>query len=563
MTNTPAAEKSDQGPFIFLAFDEAANLFKSDNDVRYAALRRVLRLLNEFPIWSLFLSTKSRIESLDPPAKVDPSARIRNQRLSTISPFVGIELDVEASRRLSHRDLCSKELEKPLSHFATADHMSMFGRPLWLVYARGSYESIQGMARYKLLCGQDVYKVSNKHHVFAATASRLCLDPCMNNEEATKLAREAVNSHLRVVVGIDSSSGWMTTVTPSEPIVVDAVAEILMTEDNWRPTVYTLAQDLLSKGLIEKGLKGELFSRLLLILARDVLLANKDPAPEFRFSQHFPLSQFLDALYGVHDRSHIKNHHEIKRISSSPTFASALMNFSHFTRTDQSLTRDTIRDLLHNLMRQQAALQLCPNQKHWDLLIPIYFGEPTAPFLPSDLSAVFVQVKNRHRATRLDIKESDYGELFGASDASRNPVLCLYLDLESTPTDRERVEVSQNEGQPWVFGIYSRGAKSTMFSCLNKISGMEDACREFFRAVGPRKAPEEEDICSHNLAFRYHGWRERFPQMHEVPGEQAEAVSDGTVISCDREKGKGNRGRRTVQVLSAHPDGTGLRGLSF
>ena len=101
------------------------------------------------------------------------------------------------------------------------------------------------------------------------------------------LAKEAVNSHLRVVVSIDPSSRWMTTVTPSEPIVVDAVAEILMAEENWRPSVYTLARDLLGKGLIENGLKGGLFSRLLLILARDVLLANTamDPTPDFRFSR--------------------------------------------------------------------------------------------------------------------------------------------------------------------------------------------------------------------------------------------------------------------------------------
>ena len=61
------------------------------------------------------------------------------------------------------------------------------------------------MARYKLLCGQDGDSVANKHHVFAAMASRLCLDPSMNNEEATALAKEAVSSHLRVAVGTVNS----------------------------------------------------------------------------------------------------------------------------------------------------------------------------------------------------------------------------------------------------------------------------------------------------------------------------------------------------------------------
>jgi hypothetical protein len=363
VTDTPAADISGRDPLLFLAFDEAANLFKSDDDLRFAGLCRVLRLLNQFPIWSLFLSTKSRIEYLDPAEKADPSARIRSRRLSRISPFIGIELDVEASRRLADPRLCPQELEKPLCDFATAGHMSMFGRPLWLVYARHPYESIRDMAGYKLLCGRYDYSPSDKHHVFAAMASRLCLDPCMNNEEATALANEAVNSHLRVVVGIDSSSGWMTTVTPSEPIVADAVAEILAAEGKWPSSVRTLAHDLLSKGLVDKGLKGELFSRLLLILARDVVLANT-PTQDFKWSQHFTLSKFLETLYASKciqdlDSPRPEKRRRSRATSFSASFANAVMNFSHFTSTDQCLKRDSIRDLLHNLMRQQAALQLC------------------------------------------------------------------------------------------------------------------------------------------------------------------------------------------------------------
>jgi hypothetical protein len=529
---------------LFLAFDEAANLFKSDDDVRFTALRRVLRLLNQFPIWSLFLSTKSRIEYLDPPEKADPSGRIRNQRLSRITPFIGIELDVEASRRLADPSLCPQELVKPLCDFATAGHMTMFGRPLWLVYARQSYEAIRGMAAYKLLCGRSDYSPSDKHHVFAAMASRLCLDPCMNNEEATALAHEAVNSHLRVVVGIDSSSGWMTTVTPSEPIVADAVAEILAAPGKWPSSVRTLAHDLLSKGLVDKGLKGELFARLLLILARDVVLANTPPK-DFKWSQHFTLSKFLDTLYASKciqdlDSPRPEKRRRSRATSFSASFANAVLNFSHFTSTDQCLKRDTIRDLLHNLMRQQAALQLCHGQIHWDLLIPIYFGKPSAPFDPSALSAVVVQVKNRHRATPLNINGSEYDDFFGTSDTSANPVLCLYLDLESTPTGRQRVQLKRNGKQSRVFGIYSRGASSTTFGCLKQIPGMEDACQEFFRVVGPREAPEQ-DICSHNLVFRYHGWRERFPRMYKAGGEQqAEAASDEEMGSSDGEEDGGD-----------------------
>ena len=85
-------------------------------------------------------------------------------------------------------------------------------------------------------------------------------------------------------------------------------------------------------------------------------------------------------------------------------------------------------------MRQQAALQLCHGQIHWDLLIPIYFSTPTAPFDPSALLAVVVQVKNRHCATPLKIDGREYDDFFGINDPFANPVLCIHLDLDGTPT---------------------------------------------------------------------------------------------------------------------------------
>jgi hypothetical protein len=75
---------------------------------------------------------------------------------------------------------------------------------------------------------------------------------------------------------------------------------------------------------------------------------------------------------------------------------------------------------------------------------------------------------------------------------------------------------------------------------LKQIPGMEDACQEFFRVVGPREAPEQ-DICSHNLVFRYHGWRERFPRMYKAEGEQqAEAASDEDMGSSYGEEDGGD-----------------------
>lgn len=64
--------------------------------------------------------------------------------------------------------------------------------------------------------------------MFAVLASHLCLDPCPNREESNLLAKEAVNSHLRVLSAIDTYLGGVRTVTPSEPVVADAAAWLLL-----------------------------------------------------------------------------------------------------------------------------------------------------------------------------------------------------------------------------------------------------------------------------------------------------------------------------------------------
>ena len=133
----------------------------------------------------------------------------------------------------------------------------------------------------------------------------------MEGTEAETLAHDAVNSHMRIVLSMESlwekhsmttndlkvadenlettgerdvtidnqnmeSLGRMVTTTPSEPVVAEAIAEVLClktaTTFNWASSITTLVEILLSRGMIEKGIKGELYTRLLCIIARDIFL---------------------------------------------------------------------------------------------------------------------------------------------------------------------------------------------------------------------------------------------------------------------------------------------------
>ena len=171
-----------------------------------------------------------------------------------------------------------------------------------MAYKDSGYINLIKIAKFKLLCGQLDFQTNNKNHVFAAIACQISLSPCTYNIEAVEFAKESVNSHLRMLVAVDSHSGAIETITPSEPIMAEAIAELFSKNlVLWSELINTLASELFSRGLIEKGLKGELYVRLVCILARDYALRQDIEAAialvEFPWSRPFTVLDFLKALF--------------------------------------------------------------------------------------------------------------------------------------------------------------------------------------------------------------------------------------------------------------------------
>src|SRR5436305_14317248 len=124
--------------------------------------------------------------------------------------------------------------------FATIEHMTTFGRPLWQLYSDRSYRDLNEFALLKLRGGLPKFNIESSDHIFAALASRISLDPCLTNAEGVRLARNALNLHLRFVTAL-GTSGWIETSTPSEPVIADAVAGLLMRDASWEsPAEHTI-----------------------------------------------------------------------------------------------------------------------------------------------------------------------------------------------------------------------------------------------------------------------------------------------------------------------------------
>jgi len=118
------------------------------------------------------------------------------------------------------------------------------------------------------------------------------IDICVNTVKSLRFARETVHDHLRLVIGVDLETGRLKAASPSEPVVAEVAATLLVRNDGtksemetWMACIHTLPEQLFGDGIIDKGIKGELFGHLLRILAED-----------FRYSRPFGVSVFLNEL---------------------------------------------------------------------------------------------------------------------------------------------------------------------------------------------------------------------------------------------------------------------------
>ncbi|KAF8538096.1 hypothetical protein BDD12DRAFT_806397 [Trichophaea hybrida] len=198
-------------------------------------------------------------------------------------------MDVEMEKRIARSG--DVEFLKPISEFATIDHFTSFGRPLWRIYVNQSYEALKEFAVVKMLGGVTKYDPTHPQHVFAPMAAWLCIDPCENTKCGPHLDN-AINYHLRYMYRMNTTNGWLSTLAGSEPVLADYAACIQMQPDReyvkmsntpflnpdssafsvWWQSINTYAERQISRGPLDIGMREELFLRLMCILTGDLLL---------------------------------------------------------------------------------------------------------------------------------------------------------------------------------------------------------------------------------------------------------------------------------------------------
>jgi hypothetical protein len=122
------SENGPRRPLVVLAFDEAHVLTDNPPCQNYwnlfLELRRFLRAIEEFPIFSLFLSTAGRFNQLPPEIDYSPSARAGEPDNRPLDPISEISFDEIAYPALKGTVTIDRAVE--------IDWMSHLGRPLYV-----------------------------------------------------------------------------------------------------------------------------------------------------------------------------------------------------------------------------------------------------------------------------------------------------------------------------------------------------------------------------------------------------------------------------------------------
>ncbi|KAF8494140.1 hypothetical protein F5888DRAFT_1848288 [Russula emetica] len=418
-------------PLVVFAFDEADALTENPPNKDwnlFSDLRRVLRQIDEFPIFSLFLSTTGRFDKFSPEIRSDPSARAREPDNRPLDPISEISFDDIAYPALKGTITIDKVV--------TIDWISHFGRPLFGSYWDNLPEVVQKQsvvmdyAKQKLLDGQNELKSGNWAGSLACLSIRFALEFNMDGT-ARDVTFAQVERHMRLCIAGTAGLEKLISIPGSEPLLAEAAYELMKgTRTN---AVCHLAghSDL---NCIDRGRRGELVAALLIMQAYDAARAVSG-------RRWVSVVNFMEALLPPSKYNHL--------LQSAPTswpmdtdkqatfrelFKDYGMWFNHVIKIEK---KEMISiDHLWKFVVRGAMILCATNQEGIDIVLPIC--HVTQNLGPDSVTTIIVQVKNAQ-----DYKASLQANLFDAMDSVVKSAIFSTDDSELTTRTQTQAEPSK------------------------------------------------------------------------------------------------------------------------
>ncbi|KAI6115032.1 hypothetical protein EDD17DRAFT_1827054 [Pisolithus thermaeus] len=415
-------------------------------------------------VWVVFASTALRMADFIAPRAYYDSARIPADGRLIYPPYCQLGWDARADPFEG----------TAATKVAQVRHIMGYGRALW--------KSLQELYNVQDIMDVAISKLSgtseNKNLSLVVLSQRVCLNITFGHHEAVEFVESAVASHLLVCIAITDDRNWSFTTYSSEPFLSCAAASLLHEEGNLDIFLKALEVKVLSR-MIDVGKSGELASRLLWLLAKDLYVRRTPlwtliiPAvdgqewnSELADCQMTSVLEYFCFVFGddFWDRAGKK---------AKKAFKNAFVNFSHWISMDENIWVSKNHDdqletdewtLRH--WHRTSAVQCCHNQPLVDKMIPVYFDDRHGEDDLSRVSQIFISDRTQRRSS-----ENELDKITRDHDSIRchssRPWVAILVDLGLKKSEA-KVRFSHNLTEGPCLRIYAAAINVKTFPFLSR-----------------------------------------------------------------------------------------------
>ena len=193
------------------------------------------------------------------------------------------------------------------------------------------------------LRGGESFDPQNTGHVLAVLGQRFGLSVTFGHPDSVAYLETGVASHLRICLATTLDRNWRFTNYPSEPLLSCVAANDLHKDSRNLQLALTTLLNAVNRGMIDVGQRGELASRLLWLLAKDLYIRASATSGATQMPKSWdenvldckmiPVVDWLEFVFGPQ----IWDEEDTQASLGRKTFENAYVNFSHWVCMDANI----------------------------------------------------------------------------------------------------------------------------------------------------------------------------------------------------------------------------------
>jgi hypothetical protein len=300
----------------------------------------------------------------------------------------------------------------------------------------------------------------------AVLACRLLLDFEPSRQSARRTQAQLVERRMAIAYSVPGHGEYMLSGYPSEPLLAEAaarrMAKIRAHATRLGSAAGVVIPDLvlthIESGLVDKGERGELVARLLLMLAQDKTVeAQHEKARQSRqahedvlYSTEVPVNEFMQTLFphawdeiGSSQPDNCPNGEKFEE-----AFIDAVVRFTHFGRVGDDYAASSAGACAAFI--RCMAIQCRPGQFVIDMILPVLLSR-SADVDERAMSGILISIRDRIAAStkaRAQIDESEIPFFPKTEEADSRPYIVLVLDFGIRPPVPESAKVPTKRKEP-------------------------------------------------------------------------------------------------------------------